>query len=196
MNGSFAPSDKVDRIGRRFSPCSPPPTTKGGGGEEAPFENCAKKWRVGTNHAHLSTPYCMEVTSLCAPLEIEGHTDGDGKEIPVTVAVKLEGAERGKKGGTAPAVTNTAPDKPRGLAGNACCKCGQQSLCKTTRCGCWVAGRNCVSCRCLVRCANVAPQTRQDTLRMTQRKTGEGAGRQRGKRRWGCRIGTLSGLTN
>ena len=61
----------------------------------------------------------MEVTSLCAPLAMEGHTDGDGKEIPAPIAVKLEGAERGKKGGTAPAVTTTAPDKPTGLAGDA-----------------------------------------------------------------------------
>ena len=162
-----------------------PPQHKGGGGEDAPFENCAKKQRVGTKPAHLSTPYCTEVTSLCAPLAIEGHTDGDGEEIPAPVVVKLEGAERGKKGGTVPAVTTTAPDKPTGLAGDACCECGQQSSCNTARCGCWVVGRNCVSCRCLVRCANVTPQTWQDKQRTTQRKTGDGARRQRGKRRRG-----------
>ena len=58
--------------------------------------------------------------SLCAPLEIEGHTDGDGEELPAPVAVNLEGAGRGKKGETAPAVNTTAPDKPTGLAGDAC----------------------------------------------------------------------------
>ena len=125
------------------------------------------------------------MTSLCAPLEIEGHTDVDGSEVPAPAAVQLEGAGRGKKVETAPAINTTAPDKPTGLAGNACCECEQQSSCKTARCGCQVAGRNCVSCWCLVRCANVTPQTRQDTLRTTQRKTGEGSGRQRGKRRRG-----------
>ena len=42
-----------------------------------------------------------------------------------------------------------------------------------------------MSCRCLVRCANVAPQTRKDKQRTTQGKTGDGAGRRRGKRRRG-----------
>ena len=37
--------------------------------------------------------------SLCAPLAIEGHTDGDGEEKPAPVVVKLEGAEQGKSGG-------------------------------------------------------------------------------------------------
>ena len=63
------------------------------------------------------------MTSLCAPIAIEGHTDGDGKKIPSPVAVKLKGAEQGEKGETAPAVTSTAPDKPTGLAGDACCEC-------------------------------------------------------------------------
>ena len=75
---------------------------------------------------HLYTKYCMEVTSLCASLAIEGHTDGDGKKKHAPVAVKLEGAEQGKEGGTAPAVTTMAPDKPAGLSGDACCKCGHQ----------------------------------------------------------------------
>ena len=30
----------------------------------------------------------------------------------------------------APAATTTAPEQPAGLAGNACCECGPQSLCK------------------------------------------------------------------
>ena len=122
---------------------------------------------------------------MCAPLAIGGHAGGDGEEIPAPVAVNLKGVERGKKGWTAPAATTTAPDKPMGHSGDACCKCGQQSSCKTAWCSFWVAGRNCVSCRCLVRCANVAPQTRQEKQRMRQRKTGDGAGRQRGKRRRG-----------
>ena len=42
-----------------------------------------------------------------------------------------------------------------------------------------------MSCRCLVRCANVAPQTRQEKQRPTQGKHGEGEGQRRGKRRWG-----------
>ena len=111
------------------------------------------------------------------------------------VAVKIEGAGRGKKGKTVPAVNTPAPDKPTCLAGDACCECGQQSSCKTARCGCRVAGRNCVSCRCLVRCANVTPQTRQDTLRPTQRIPREGAGRQRGKRRQGQGRGAESTMS-
>ena len=122
------------------------------------------------------------MTSLCVPLEIGGHTDGDGENLPAPVVVKLEGAERGKSGGTAPAVNTPAPDKPTGLAGDACCECGQQSSCNTARCGCWVVGRNCVSCRCLVQCANVAPQTWQDKQQTTQIRPGGGEGRRRGKR--------------
>ena len=72
--------------------------------------------------AHLFTPYCTEVTSLCAPLEIGGHTDGDVKKLPAPVAAKIEGAGRGKKGKTAPAVNTPAPDKPTGLASDTCCK--------------------------------------------------------------------------
>ena len=168
-----------------ISPPVPPPPSQRGEGEDAPVNNCAKKRRVGRISAHLFTPFCTEVTSLCASLEIGGHTDGDGENLPAPVAVKIEGAGRGKKGETAPAVNTPAPDKPTGLAGDACCECGQQSSCKTARCGCQVAGRNCVSCQCLVRCANVAPQTRQDTLRPTQRTTRERAGGQLGKRRRG-----------
>ena len=97
-NGSFASSDEVDKIGRRFSPRSSPPITKGEG-VDAPFENCAKKRRVGTKNAHLYTPYCMEVISLCAPLAIEGHIDGDGEDIPAPVAVKLEGGGTGEERG-------------------------------------------------------------------------------------------------
>ena len=41
------------------SPPVPSPPPQRGRGEEAPNKNCAKKRRVGTNPAHLSTPYCM-----------------------------------------------------------------------------------------------------------------------------------------
>ena len=156
-----------------------------GGGGGHPLRKLRKKRRVGTKIAHLYTLYCTEVMSLCAPLAIEVHIDGDGEEKTAPVVVKLEGAEWGKEGGTAPAVTTTAPDKPAGLAGDACCKCGHQSSCKTTQCGCRVAGRNCVFCQCLVRCANVTPQNRQDMHRPKQGKHGEEEGQQRGKRRRG-----------
>ena len=122
-DGSFAPSDKADRIGRIISPRSSPPPQRGGGGEDAPFENCAKKRRIGTTNVNLYTPFCTDVTSLCALLAIEGHTDGDGDTKPAPVSVKIEEAERGKEGGTAPAVTTTAPEQPACLVGNACCEC-------------------------------------------------------------------------
>ena len=72
----------------------PPPTAKGEG-EDAPSENCAVKRRVGTTNENIYTPFYMDVTSLCAPLAIEGHTDGDGDTKPLPVAVKIKGAERG-----------------------------------------------------------------------------------------------------
>ena len=91
---------KLTESGEEYPPSLPPPPQRGGGGgEDATFGNYAKKRRVGTKIAHLYTPYCREVTSLCAPLAIEGHTDGDGEEKPAPAAVKLEGAERGKEGG-------------------------------------------------------------------------------------------------
>ena len=108
------------------------------------------------------------------------------------IVVKIEGEERGKEGRTAPGATATAPKQPAGLAGDACSECGPQSSCKTTRCGCRWAGRNCVSCWCLVRCANVAPQTWQDKQQTTEGKPGDGEGQWRGKRR----RGRLKGVVN
>ena len=96
VDGSFAPSYKADRIGRRISPRSSSHTVEGGGVEDAPFENCAKKRRVGTTNAILYTPFFTDVTSLCAPLSLEGHTDVDGDTKPAPVVVKIKGAERGK----------------------------------------------------------------------------------------------------
>ena len=164
-------------------------------GEDASFENCVKKQHVGTTNVNLYTPFCTDVTSLCAPLASEGHTDRDGETKPAPVVVNIEGAERGKEGGPAPAATTTAPEQPTGLAGDACCECGLQSSCKTTRCGCHQAGRNCVSCRCLVRCANVAPQTRQDKQRTKQRKPGDGEGHRRRGRRKGAANKARAGET-
>ena len=80
-----------------ISPRSSSPATKGGGGKDSPFENCAQKRRVGTTNANLYTPFCTDVTSLCAPLAIEGHTYGDDETKTVPVTVKIEGAERGKE---------------------------------------------------------------------------------------------------
>ena len=122
----FAPSDKAKKTRRRFSPRSSPPTAKGGD-ENTSFKNCAKKRRVGTTNANLYTPFCTNVTPLYAPIEIEGHTDKDGKTKPVPATVKIEEAERGKEKGTAPAATTTAPEQPACLAGGACCDCVLQS---------------------------------------------------------------------
>ena len=152
LHHQTTPTESVEE-----SPSVPPASPQKGRGEDAPFENCAEKWRVGTINVNLYTPCCTDVTSLCAPLAIEGHVDRDGKTKPAPVMVKIEGAERGKEGGTAPAVTTTAPEQPLGLAGDSCCKCGPQSSCKTTRCGYRREGCNCTSYRCLMRCANVAP---------------------------------------
>ena len=69
---------KFTESGEKSLPVPPPPPQRGRG-EDAPFENCTKKRRVGRISAHLFTPYCTEVTSLCAPLEIGGHTDGDAE---------------------------------------------------------------------------------------------------------------------
>ena len=102
------------------------------------------------------------MTSVTAPLAIGGSTDKDGERKPAPVTFNIEGAERGKEQGTAPAANTTAPAQLVCHAGGACCKCGYQLSCKTMRCAYRRAGRNCVSCWCLVRCANVAPQTRQD----------------------------------
>ena len=84
---------KLKTSGEDSPPVPPPPTTKGGGVEDAPIENCAKKRRVGTTIAHLYTPSFTEVTSLWAPLAIEGHIYGYGEEKPAPVTVKIEGAQ-------------------------------------------------------------------------------------------------------
>ena len=118
---------------------------------------------------------------MISPLAIEGHTDKDGEIKPAPVTFKIKGEERGKDEGTALAATTMTPALLACHAGGACCKYGLQSSCKTTRCACHQAGRNCVSCRCLMRCANVAPQTRQEEQRTTQRGPGDEEGRQKGE---------------
>ena len=157
---SYAPSDEDNKIRRRFTPRSPPPIAKGG--EDTPFENCVKKRRVGTTNATLYAPFYTVVTSVTSPLAKGGSTDEDGERKPAPVTVKIEGSERGEEEGTASAANTTAPAQLSCHDGGACCKCRYQSYCKTTWCACRRAGRNCVSCWCLVWCANVAPQTRQD----------------------------------
>ena len=71
------------------SPPVPLPPPRNWKGEDVSSENCAKKRRVGKNYIHLFTSYCTEVTSLCAPLESGGHTDGDGENPPAPVAGKI-----------------------------------------------------------------------------------------------------------
>ena len=95
-----------------------------GGCELAFFENGAKKRHVGRKIVHLYTLYCTEVKSLCAPLEIEEHSDGDHKEEPAPAVVKLEGSEPVKEGGIVQAGTTMAPDHPAGLSGNDYVECG------------------------------------------------------------------------
>ena len=87
---------KLTKSGENSPPVPPPPPQRGGG-EDNPFENCAQKRRVGTTNANLYTPFCTDVTSLCFPLAIEGHTDEDGKTKPAPITVKIEEAERGKE---------------------------------------------------------------------------------------------------
>ena len=57
-----------------------PTAKRGGGGKDTPFENCAKKRRVGTTNANLYAPFCMVVTSATTPLAIGRVTDEYGKQ--------------------------------------------------------------------------------------------------------------------
>ena len=59
------------------------------GGEDNPFENCAKKRRVGTTNATIYAPYCTVVMSVTAPLAIGGSTDVYRKRKPTPVMVKI-----------------------------------------------------------------------------------------------------------
>ena len=172
-------------ISGKDSPPVPPSPRQKGGGEDTPSKNCAKKRRVGTTNANLYTTFRTNVTSVIVPLAIEGRTEEDGERNPAPVTVKIEVAERGKEGGPATAATTMALSQLVCHVGGACCDCGLQSLCKTTRCACPRVVRNCVSCWCLVQCANVGPQTRQEEQRTTQSGPGGVEGQRRGKRRRG-----------
>ena len=103
--------------------------------------------------------FCLSSSSVPLSISRGAVTDEDDERKPASVAMKIEGTERGKEEGTAPAATTTAPEQLACHAGGACCDCGLQSSCKTTRCTCRWVGRNCVSCWYLVQCANVVPQT-------------------------------------
>ena len=144
-----------------------------------------KKRRVGTTNGNLYPPFCKVVTSATTPLAIGGVTDEDGEQKPAPVPVKLEGLEGGKEKGAAPAANTTAPAQLTCHAGGSCCKCGYQSSCKTARCACHRAGCNCVSCWCLVWCANLVPKTRQDEQRKMQGRPLGGEGKRKEKRRCG-----------
>ena len=112
---------RLTKSGENSPPVPPPPTAKGGrGGEDTPFENCAKKRRVGTTNSTLYALFCTVVTSVTAPLEIGGSTDKDGERKPAPVTVKIEGAERGKEEGTVPAENTTAQEQMACHAGGAC----------------------------------------------------------------------------
>ena len=60
------------------------------------------------------------MTSVIAPLAIEGHTDEDGKIKSAPITVKIEGAERGKEEGTVPAANTTESAQLACHAGGAC----------------------------------------------------------------------------
>ena len=122
------------------------------------------------------------MTSATAPLAIGRITEEDGEQKPAPVTVNIEGSERGKEEGMVPAENTMAPAQLACHAGGACCECRYQSSCKTARCACHQAGRNCVCCRCLVRCANIAPQTQQDEQHTTQGRPVGGEGKRKGKR--------------
>ena len=173
------------KSGEESPPVPPPPPPQREGGEDTPLENCAKKRRVGTTNASLYMPFCTDVTSVIASLAIEGHTEEDGKRKPAPLTVQIEGAERGEDEGTVPAATTTAPAQLACHVGGACCEFGLQLSCETARCACRRVGCNCVSCWCLVRCSNVAPQTRQEEQRTTQRGPGDVEGKRRGERQQG-----------
>ena len=114
---------RLTKSGKNSSPVPPPPPQRGGG-EDTPFENCAKKRRVGTTDATLYATFCMVVTSVTAPLEIGGSTDKYGKWKLVPLTMKIEGSERGKEKGTAPAANTTAPAQLACRASGACFDCG------------------------------------------------------------------------
>ena len=99
-----------------------------------PPPNCAKKRRVGNTYDHLGTRLSSDVTSATTPLAIEGVKDVDGKVNLAFRLVKIEGENRGKEKGTAPADHTTAPAHSACLAVDACCEYRPTLTCKTARC--------------------------------------------------------------
>ena len=159
---------------------SHPPKTKGGR-RNTTYKTLREKRRVGNTHEHLGTCLNSDVTSATTPIAIEGVKYGDGKVNLACRSVNIEGENGGKEKGTAPADHTTAPAHSACLAVNACCKCGPTLTCKTARCECRKDARVCVSCRCLERCVNPAPQTRQEETR--SKGDMEGKGEEKCKRR-------------
>ena len=139
-------------------PSSHPLKTKGWR-RNTTFEKLREKRRAGNTHDHLGTGLNSDVKSATSPLVIEGVKDIDGKVNLVFCLVKLEGGNGGKETGTALAEHTTAPAHSACIAVDACCECRPTSTCNTARCECRKVARVCVSCRCLERCVNRAPQT-------------------------------------
>ena len=165
---------------------SPPPKTKGGR-RDTTCKKLREKRRVGNTHDHLGTRLNSDVTSSTSPLAIEGIKDGDGKVNLACRFVKTEGENGGKEKGTAPVEHTTAPAHSACLAVDACCECGPTSTCKTARCEFRKAAHVCVSCRCLERCVNHAPQTQQKTCgamgTRRERRRGNASGGEENQRR-------------
>ena len=155
------------------------PPRQRGGGETQPNKNCAKKRCVKNLHGHLRTRLKTDVTSATSPLVIEGVKDGDGQAKLADRLIKIKGGNGGKEKGTAPAAHTTALVHSSCPTVDTCCKFGTMLTCKTAQCEFRKAARVCVSCQCLGRCANVAPQTRQDKTRNTEGATGTGKHKRR-----------------
>ena len=141
-----------------------------------------KKWRVGNTYGYLGTHLNSDMTSATSPLVIEGVKDRDGQANLVCCLVKLEVENGGKEKGTAPESQTTAPEHSACLAVDICCEYRPTSMCKTARCECRKAARVCVSCRCLERCVNSAPQTRRDETRSKEGTKGTGTGKHKQRR--------------
>ena len=138
------------------------PPRQRGGGEIKISNHCAKKRRVGNTYGHLGTRLISDLTSTTSPIAIEVVKDGDCQANLARRTVKIEGGNGGKEKGTAPAEHTTAPVYSACLAVDSCCECGPTLMCKTSQCECRKSAPVCVTCRCLGRCPNRAPQTRRD----------------------------------
>ena len=131
------------------------------------------KRRVRNTYGHLSTRLNSDVTSETSPLAIEGVKDGVGQANLASRLVKIKGENGRKEKGTEPAEHTMAPAHSDCLAANACCECGTTSSCKTARCECRNATHVCVTCWCLGRCSNRAPQNRLERTLLKGNTEGE-----------------------